>query len=242
MGMHDGHRQRMFERVERGGLQEHEWLEVLLFPTLPRKNTNEIAHRLLAKFRNIPNVFSASVKELMTVEGVGKNVASHLRVIGYFYGKYYATSEKYFEGKYSSAEFIPYVKEAYAKERYEVVDVYLLDGAGEVFSRKRFTDENSGKVELLPEDLTRVILEESPSGIVLVHNHPVGVAEPSKMDDYTTNKCQMVCSFHNIMFCDHIVYAPNGVFSYYNSGKLKEISKEYSMQGVLGKMPEPTGE
>ena len=118
-----------------------------------------------------------------------------------------------------------------------MLDVYLLDGAGEVFFRKRFTNQNSGKVELLPEDLTRVILEKQPSGIVLVHNHPDDVAEPSKTDDYTTNKCQMVCRFHNIMFCDHIIYAPDGVYSYYSSGKLKEISKEYSMQGVLGKTP-----
>ena len=240
MEMHDGHRQRMFEKVKRGSLEEHEWLEVLLFPTLPRKNTNELAHRLLAKFRTIPNLFSASEAELMSVEGVGKSVAAHLRVIGYFYEKYYTQSEKYFTGRYSSAAFIPFVKEAYAKENYEVVDVYLLDGAGEVFSRKRFTNEHSGRVELLPEDLTRIILEEQPSGIVLVHNHPNGVAVPSKTDDYTTNKCQMVCSFHNIMFCDHIVYAPDGVFSYYGSGKLKEISKEYSMQGVLGKTPKPT--
>ena len=220
MGMHDGHRQRMFERVQRGDLQEHEWLEVLLFPALPRVNTNEIAHRLLAKFRTIPNVFSAAEKELMQVEGVGKSVAAYLRTIGHFYEKYYAKEEKYFLGKYSRAAFIPFVKQVYEKESYEVVDVYLLDGAGEVFFRKRFTDQNSGKVQLLPEDLTRVILENQPSGIVLVHNHPDGVAEPSPTDDYTTNKCQMVCSFHNIMFCDHIIYGQSGLYSYYLQEKL----------------------
>ena len=235
MGEHDGHRQRLIAKIDKGALEEHEWLEVLLISALPRRNTNDIAHRLLAKFRTIPKIFSASEAELTTVEGVGKSVAAHLLTIGHFYAKYYAKSEKYFVGKYTFAEFIPFVKQVYAKERYEVVDLYLLSASGEVFSRRRFTNEDSGTVALQPEELTRVIVEESPSGIVLVHNHPDGRAEPSETDDYTTNKCQVVCSFHNIMFCDHIIYAPDGVYSYYNSGKLKEISVEYSMQGVLGK-------
>jgi hypothetical protein len=44
------------------------------------------------------------------------------------------------------------------------------------------------------------------------------------------------------MFCDHITYALDGVYSYYNSGKLKAISMEYSMQGVLGRTPKPIAE
>lgn len=242
MGEHDGHRKRLIAKIDKGALEEHEWLEVLLFSALPRRNTNDIAHRLLAKFQTIPNIFSAPIKELTSVKGVGDSVAGNLRAVGHFLEKYYVKSEKYFVGKYTSAEFIPFVKQVYAKERYEVVDVYLLNGTGEVFSRKRFTDENRATVALQPEELTRVIVEETPSGIVLVHNHPDGRAEPSETDDYTTNKCQVVCSFHNIMFCDHIIYAPDGVYSYYNSGKLKEISMEYSMQGVLGRTPKPIAE
>ena len=49
--MHEGHRQRMYERLSRAdGLQDHELLEILLFSAVPRKNTNPIAHELLSAF------------------------------------------------------------------------------------------------------------------------------------------------------------------------------------------------
>ena len=50
MGVHDGHRERMKSRfVEAGldGFNDHNALEMLLFYAVPRKDTNELAHRLL---------------------------------------------------------------------------------------------------------------------------------------------------------------------------------------------------
>ena len=50
---HDGHRDRMRERIEKSGissLQNHEILEYLLYAFIPRKNTNDIAHALIDKF------------------------------------------------------------------------------------------------------------------------------------------------------------------------------------------------
>ena len=53
MAIHDGHRQRMYEKAEKGVLAEHEWLEVLLFNAIPRRNTNDIAHALIAQFGSV---------------------------------------------------------------------------------------------------------------------------------------------------------------------------------------------
>ena len=50
MGVHDGHRQRKKEQfLQRGleGFADHEVLELLLYYAIPRRDTNEIAHRLL---------------------------------------------------------------------------------------------------------------------------------------------------------------------------------------------------
>ena len=35
------------------------------------------------------------------------------------------------------------------------------------------------------------------------------------------------------MFCDHIIYAAEGVYSYYLSGELREISAGYSFRGIM---------
>ena len=55
---HDGHRDRMFSRIQEYGvrcLEDHELLEVLLFYSLPRVNTNEIAHDLLDEIGSLEN-------------------------------------------------------------------------------------------------------------------------------------------------------------------------------------------
>ena len=65
MGLHDGHRARKKEQFRRQGLDgfaDHEVLELLLYYAIPRKDTNEIAHRLLQKFGSLQNVFSAPLE------------------------------------------------------------------------------------------------------------------------------------------------------------------------------------
>ena len=67
----------------------------------------------------------------------------------------------------------------------------------------------------------------------MVHNHPFGEAVPSDADDTMTKNCQLLCSVNNRLLCDHMIYAPSGVYSYYLSGRLSEISKQYSVGKVV---------
>ncbi len=235
MSEHSGHRQRMYEKLREGKLLEHERLEALLFNAVPRKNTNELAHRLLATFGTIRGLFDAEMEQLTSVNGVGESVASYLYLIGSFYKNYYETSGEDRPKRYEKTEFREYVKRAYACREDEVLDFYLLDKNGNICLKRRFTGEGATKhsVEFSPEAFTAILVEEKPAGIVAVHNHPTGLAEPSGSDDEATAKCQMACSFHNVLFCDHLIYGNGEVYSYYDSGKMREISKECSVAQVL---------
>ena len=76
--LHAKHRARMQERVERDGLDslaEHEALEYLLFLSIPRADTNALAHRLIQHFGDFCKVLEAEPEELMQVEGVGPKSA-----------------------------------------------------------------------------------------------------------------------------------------------------------------------
>ena len=84
MGLHDGHRARKKEQFRRHGLDgfaDHEVLELLLYYAIPRRDTNETAHRLLQKFGSLQNVFSAEAEELARVEGVGESAALFLTLL-----------------------------------------------------------------------------------------------------------------------------------------------------------------
>ena len=72
--IHAGHRKRMREKFARNGgagFQKHEILEMVLYSSIPRGNTNEIAHALINKFGSFSGVLNAPYEELLKVKGVG---------------------------------------------------------------------------------------------------------------------------------------------------------------------------
>ena len=84
MGLHDGHRQRKRERfLKQGadGLADHEVLELLLYYAIPRRDTNELAHRLIQHFGTLDAVFQAPPEALMQVPGIGENAAVLLNLV-----------------------------------------------------------------------------------------------------------------------------------------------------------------
>ena len=79
MGIHDGHRKRLRQRfAQQGadGFQDHELLEYLLQFSLPRVDTNPLAHRLMDRFGSFSSVLDAPVESLLQVEGVGPGTAA----------------------------------------------------------------------------------------------------------------------------------------------------------------------
>jgi DNA repair protein RadC len=83
--VHAGHRERVRENVLKNGfeqLEDHRLLELLLFYSIPREDTNELAHNLLNKFGSLAGVTKASPKELKKVSGVGDNTAVMLSSMG----------------------------------------------------------------------------------------------------------------------------------------------------------------
>ena len=95
---HDGHRDRMRQKFITDGLDSfnpHEVLELLLFYAIPRRNTNDIAHRLMDTFGSLSAVFDASKESLCRVEGVGESAATLIKMIPQL-------SRRYMDDKYNT--------------------------------------------------------------------------------------------------------------------------------------------
>lgn len=236
MSEHSGHRHRLIQKLDSGSLCEHEYLEMLLFNAVPRRNTNDIAHRLLARFGNIRDVLGAPLEQLQQVEGVGESIAAYLRCVGKFCSAFGCSdrgAHKY-PDKFEHESFPAYVRQAYAGLPFEKLEVYLIDDTGAVFASRGFTHKEAGRVAVDSDELFALFLLEQPSGIVLVHNHPYGSCEPSKTDDEMTVRFQVFCGVHNILLCDHFIYSPTGIYSYYKSGKLVQMSRELAPKTLAG--------
>ena len=74
--IHSGHRKRVKANVIKNGfsqLEEHKLLELMLFYSIPREDTNELAHKLINHFGSFEDIFKANVEQLKRVDGVGDN-------------------------------------------------------------------------------------------------------------------------------------------------------------------------
>ena len=81
---HSGHRVRLKQRFLSEGLDafnEHQILELLLFYTIPLKDTNEIAHDLIKTFGSLSRVFDAHPKELQKVHGISEHSSTLISMI-----------------------------------------------------------------------------------------------------------------------------------------------------------------
>ena len=85
--MHENHRDRMRKRFLRDGLdhfEKHEVIEMLLFGLIPRRNTNDIAHRLIDRFGSIAGIIDAPYSEIIKVKGIGEKGAISLKFFSEF--------------------------------------------------------------------------------------------------------------------------------------------------------------
>ena len=231
---HAGHRKRLLTKIQDGKVEEHEYLEGLLFFAIPRVNTNELAHRLLDTFGSIKGIFDASFERLKQVKGVGDSVASFLMIIGKMVQSYHAEEDvKTFPRKFELGKFKKYVQIYYENEEVEVLDFYLLKGDGTILQRNRFSSQEIDLVKVKSDEVMKLFIAKEVAGVVMVHNHLTGTCCPSEKDELTTKKMQLLCEFANVRLCDHLIYSPTGVYSFYESRRLEEINQKFSTKALF---------
>ena len=222
MGVHDGHRQRKKEQFLRRGLEgfaDHEVLELLLYYAIPRRDTNELAHRLIDRFGTLRGVFDAAPEELRQVDGVGENAALFLQLLPAV-GRRALLNEKK-EVILNSVETVgAFFTRLLAGERREVLYQVCLDAKGKLLSYHRLA---SGTVSVAPVSVREVVenaLRCDASRVVLGHNHPSGVALPSEEDRQITLQIQQALATMSITLVDHIIVADGDFVSMAASGML----------------------
>ena len=221
-GLHDGHRQRLLDKIEQGSVCEHEYLEALLFSALPRKNTNDIAHKLLAEFGSIKGVLFAPVPALQRVEGVGRNVAAYLHIIGVcLQGVIGKQEDSAYPNAFEKRSFARFLIKRYESIRTEVLEFFMVDEFGRICSNRSFSSDTSSSICIEPRQIGEYFSTRGGSGVIMVHNHPFGDAKPSARDDVTTEKCKELASTYGLAFLDHLICAPNSVYSYQDAGIIK---------------------
>lgn len=222
MGAHDGHRARKKEQFLRhsgDSFADHELLELALFYAIPRRDTNELAHRLLEQFGSLKNVFAAPIEELQKVEGIGENAAILLHLMPELLKRAAQSGPK--ERNLSSVEKCgSYLLRLLGREQREVLYQLCLDGKGKLLLCRQLSQGDMDSTALSVRQVVNNALSCGASAVVLGHNHPSGVALPSEEDRVVTLRVRDALKTLDIRLLDHIVVADGDYVSMAQSGFL----------------------
>lgn len=222
--IHEGHRKRIKDRfLKEGGMEnfeDHQVLEMLLFFTTPRKDTNPLAHELIRSYGSLSAVLEADVKDLMKIKGVTENTAFMLSSIPSVIRAY--SKDKLREKP--ALDNIPAIKE-YTKSLfigrfYEAFYVICLD----IKKRVNFValinsgtlDETSVYIRIILE----TALRHKADSVIFAHNHPGGSATPSMEDINLTNKATSALNAASISVADHIIVSEEYSYSFLENNML----------------------
>lgn len=228
--LHKEHRKRVREEFLANGFSEatppHKILEMLLFYSIPRVDTNETAHLLLEHFGSFDKVVDAPIEELKEVEGVGENTAVFLKLMAdvtrlYMREKTTLNRKKYFSldelGGFLTTKYIGRTKETFA--------VTTLDGQGSMLGFDIIAEGEVGEVLVSTRNLVETVIKRNAAYVILSHNHPGGEAVPSYRDIQTTETICNVLKNINIAVLDHIILCDNDYVSLAISKSYKHLFK-----------------
>lgn len=223
MGIHDGHREKLRRRFLEGGLDsfaDHEALELLLFYAIPRRDTNELAHRLMEHYGTLDAVLTAPLEELTQISGIGENAAALIRLVPRLAQKARLSAAAR-EIVLSDAERMgEYLLERFRGEKNEVIYQLCLDRKGKLIVCRRLNEGGVDSSELNIRRLVENALLSSASMVVLAHNHPSGIALPSPEDYVTTDRVEEALRVVGVQLVDHIIVADDDYVSMAASGIL----------------------
>ena len=208
--MHKDHRKHTKDRFLSEGLdsfEPHNVLELLLFYSIPQKDTNETAHMLINRFGSLSAVFDAPYDDLLTVPGISEHSATLIKLIPAI-SRRYAMEKNSKVTKLSSIEDIgKYLVARYLGVTEETVLLLLLDNKFGLIDCVKVHEGSVNSSAITMRKLIETALFKRASMVVLAHNHPSGVALHSSDDLFTTQQVKRAFDLVEIGMLAHIIVA-----------------------------------
>lgn len=206
--VHSGHRQRIINKYIEYGLNsfsEHEVLELLLFFSIPRSDTNPLAHKILEEFGSLDNVFNSSADDLLSIDGVGNNTAvllSLFRAVREYQNTHLDAKKVSLNSGSKICRFcLDYFKEHIDEEAI----ILALDHKFNLKKVSVISQGTSTQTSFYADKILKTALNLRAPVIVLAHNHPGGLPKPSAADKSLTLRLNDILKSLQIELYDHVI-------------------------------------
>ena len=215
-----GHRKRLRERFRKNGaegMHDYEMLELLLTYAIPRKDVKPYAKDLIKRFGSLSGVLDAGQKELEGVAKIGPVSSTLIRLVKELCGAYLAEKIKGREMLSSPQAVLDFARMKLAGLPHEAFMVIFLNAKNRVLDYKVLQEGTVDRAVIYPRRIVEEALAQHAAGIIFVHNHPSGDAQPSPEDKQLTRSLVEAARTIDLRVLDHLIVGKEGYCSFVES-------------------------
>lgn len=215
--------QRPRERLIREGaaaLSDPELLAVFLRVGVKGRSAVELGRDLLLEFGSISSLFAASMGRVAEVHGLGPAKYAQLQAVMELAQR--AIAEQLASGQLlGSPEAVrQYLRMQLGRQRHESFVVLFLDVKNRLIACEEMFRGTLTHTSVYPREVVKAALGHNAAAILLAHNHPSGVAEPSDSDLLLTRALVQAMALVDVRVLDHFVVAGPHIHSFAEHGQL----------------------
>jgi DNA repair protein RadC len=180
----------------------------------------QLAERLLREFDGLAGLLHATPAELARTPGVGPAKRAELAAVREIARRALAQQLKaapVFDSPQKVKDFVALHLGALT---HEVFAVMFLDSQHRLIEMQELFRGTLAQTSVYPREVLRQALLLNAGAAILVHNHPSGVAEPSKADEVLTQSLAAALRVIEVRVLDHLVVGMGSVVSFAERGLL----------------------
>jgi DNA repair protein RadC len=205
------------ERLLAGGaasLSDAELLALFLRSGVMGSSAVDLSRALLSHFGGLAGLLAADNARLAAARGLGNASIALLR--GALELSRRSLRDELARGDALSnpAQVANFLKLWLRDRSFEVFAALFLDARNRLIVAEELFRGTLTQTAVYPREIVRRALEVNAAGVILAHNHPSGVAEPSTADRLLTQALRAACALVDVQVLDHVIVAGHQTHSF----------------------------
>ncbi len=201
-------------------LSDAELLAIFLRTGLPGKSAVDLARELLHSFGNLSSLLNANRKTFCQSPGLGDAKFAQLQAVLEMARRHFSESLQR-DTVLSSAQSTRHFLQAQLRdETREVFAALYLDNQHHLLVYEPLFYGTINGATVYPREVVKRALELNAAALIVAHNHPSGVAEPSRADIAITARLKQALELVDIRLLDHCIVAGAEVVSLAERGEI----------------------
>lgn len=195
--------------LERGAaaLSDAELLAIFLRVGVPGKSAVDLARDLLSHFGGLTRLFAAERAAFSAFPGMGTAKFAQLQAVLEMSRRALSEEMRVGDALNSPGAVRDWLRLKLSGLPHEVFLAVFLDAQNRVIEAEELFRGTLTQTSVYPREIVKRALARNAAGVILAHNHPSGVAEPSQADRWLTDQLKTALGLVDVKVLDHFIVA-----------------------------------